>query len=170
MSSQLQTYNPGDVTLLIALLYEADGFAPDSIISISRDETFFNTNKGSTGGVERTHIADNTYTLEVTLSQTSLTNSILNALATLDHTSKFSMFPIFAKDSSGQSLFLATSCWIESPPSASYTGSIETRTWTIRCAEMTFGIAGNNPDERTLDQLAQLTNLIGQFGISQGIF
>lgn len=170
MSSELQTYNPGDVTLLIALLYEAEHFAPDSIISISRDENYFNTNKGSTGGVERTHIADNTYTLEITLSQTSPTNSILNTLATLDHVSKFSMFPIFAKDSSGQSLFLATSCWIESPPVASYTSSIETRTWTIRCAEMTFGIAGNNPDQSTLDKIAQLGGLIGQFGNAQGLF
>lgn len=165
----VETYSPGEVSLIIALLYEAQGFSPNSIISLSKDENYFTTQKGSTGGVERTAIADNTYTLEISLAQTSSTNSVLNALATVDSLSKSGIFPIFAKDSSGQSLFLASSCWIESPATASYTGSIETRTWTIKCSDVIFGLAGNSEDDSVLAQITRLATLAGQFGNASGI-
>ncbi len=166
----VQTYSPSDVSLIIALLYEATDFAPSSIISINKDSEYFAVQKGACNKSERTHIADNVYTLEISLSQTSPTNSVLNALATLDVQSRSGMFPIFAKDSSGQSLFLAPTCWIESPPTASYTDSIETRVWTIKCAEMTFGLAGNETDRNILENVGQLGSLIGQFGGNIGLF
>ena len=165
----VQTYSPSEVTLSVALLYEIAGYSPESLISINRDEQFYTTQKGSTGGVERTHIADNTYTLEISLAQTSPSNSILNALATIDRFSKSAVFPIFAADKSGNSIFLATSCWIESPPSASYTGSIETRTWSIKCTEMVFGLGGNPSDDSVTNELARLGTLLGQFGNNLGV-
>ncbi len=170
MTSHVQTYSPSDVSLVIALLYEATSFAPGSIISISRDENYFNVNKGARGGVERTHIADDTYTLEVSLSQTSPTNTVLNALAILDAQTRSGLFPIFAKDSSGNSLFLASSCWVESPPDASYSDTIQTRVWRIRCADMTFGIAGNEADRRVIEQVGELSSLLGQVGGNLGLF
>lgn len=165
----VQTYSPSDVSLVIALIYPATDFAPDSIISITKDEDYFNVSKGANGNVDRTHLPDKTYSLEISLSQTSPTNTVLNALATLDSISRSGMFPIFAKDSSGQSLFLATSCWIENPPIVAYTDNIETRTWTVRCAEMTFGVAGNS-DMNVLERVGQLGNLVGQFGGNYGLF
>lgn len=166
----IQTYSPGEVDLYIALIYQVEDYSPDSLLSISKDEDYFTTNKGATGGVERIHKSDKTYTLELSLSQTSPTNTVLNALATLDHFSKRGIFPIFAKDNSGQSIFMASSCWIESPAEASYTGSVETRVWRIRCADMLWGIAGNESDRSIIDQVGQLGTLITQAGGNLGLF
>lgn len=166
----IQTYDPSEVSLFLAAIYEIKGYSPDSMISISKDANYFNTSKGAFGNTERVKVEDKTYTLEITLSQTSPVNSILNGLATLDQASGRGRFPIFAKDSSGQSVFLAGDCWIQSAPVASYTTGNETRTWTIRCADMVWGIAGNDPDSGAVDQLAQLATLLGQFGANQGLF
>lgn len=165
----IATYSPGEVLLNVAVLHQVSGFSPDSIIKISKDEPYFKTFKGASGKVERMTVPDKTYTLEISLSQTSPSNSVLNALATLDHISGRAQFPIFAKDSSGQSLFLATTCWVESPPEASYGSSIADRTWTIKCSEMVFGIAGNG-DVGAVSQLGQLTSLLGQAGGNLGLF
>lgn len=159
----LQTYDPSEVSVFIALLYETTGFAPNSLVQISKDTSSYQTLKGGAGGVERVKNEDETYTMTLSLSQTSPTNSILNALAVLDNVSGRGIFPIFVKDSSGQSLFLAGSCWIESPATASYTGSIETREWTIKCSEMNFSLAGNDPDESLLQELTRLAGVAGQF-------
>lgn len=166
----IQTYDPSEVSLFLAAIYEIKGYSPDSIISISKDTDYFSTSKGAFGNTERVRIEDKTHTLEITLSQTSPTNSILNGLATLDQASGRGRFPIFAKDSSGQSLFLAGDCWIQSAPVASYTTSNETRTWIIRCADMVWGIAGNDPDDSSFDQLAQIATLLTQFGANKGLF
>lgn len=166
----IQTYSPSEVSLHLAILYEVTDFAPDSLVSITKDRNFYETSKGAVGGVERTQLADETYTLEINLSQTSPSNSVLNALALLDKASGRGVFPIFCKDSSGNSLFLASSCWVESPAVASYTGNIETRTWTIKCAEMVFGLAGNETDRNIIEQVGQLSSLIGSFGASKGLF
>jgi len=166
----IQTYSPGEVSLHIALLYEVTSFAPDSLLSITKDTDFYTTSKGGVGGVERVHNADSTYTLEITLSQTSPTNSVLNALAVLDSASGRGVFPIIAKDDSGQSVFFASSCWITTAPVASYTNGIETRTWSITCTDMTFGLGGNSVDNSIIEQVGQLSSLLGQFGANRGLF
>lgn len=158
----IQTYSPSEVDLYLAILYQVTDYSPDSLISISRDGSYYQTIKGGTGGVERVRIEDNTHTLTVSLSQTSPTNSVLTALATLDRYSGNGFFPLFAKDSSGNSIFISTSCWIESPPEASYTSGIETRTWSIKCHDLVFGLAGNETDRNVIEQVGQLSSLIGQ--------
>lgn len=165
----IATYNPGEVDLHLAILYQVTGFSPNSLIKITKDESYFSTQKGGAGGVERFLNPDSTYTLEITLSQTSSSNSVLNALAILDHKSGVGAFPIFAKDSSGDSLFIATTCWIEGSAEASYGSDINERVWTIKCQEMVFGIGGNG-DSNALDQVAQIGSMIGQFGGNMGIF
>ncbi len=59
---------------------------------------------------------------------------------------------------------------IESPPEASYTGSVETRVWTIRCHEMVWGLAGNEADQSIINQVGQLSSMLGQFGGNLGLF
>ncbi|MAX51286.1 MAG: hypothetical protein CMH22_04855 [Methylophaga sp.] len=161
--SCIRTYAPEEVSLTVALLYSVQGFSPDTIIRINKDDNYFNTSVGASGGVERTHTPSNVYTLEVSLSQTSPSNAILTALATLDDVSRLAAFPIFAKDSSGRSLFLATSCWIERPPEVSYSANHEDRVWEIKCSDMVFNLAGNGEDEELSTDIARLTSIAGQF-------
>lgn len=163
------TYDPSEVDLYLAILHQVVGFSPDTIINITKDEDYFKAQKGGTGQVERLLVPDRTYTLQISLSQTSPSNSILNALATLDSLTGSGAFPIYAKDSSGDSLFLAATCWIESPPEASYRKDIQERVWTIKCTEMTFGLAGNG-DSNIISQIANLGAILGQVGGNLGIY
>lgn len=166
----VQTYSPSEVSLHLAILYEVTDFAPNTLLSLTKDRGYYSTAKGAVGGVERVHQADETYTMNVSLSQTSPSNSVLNALATLDQASGRGVFPIFCKDSSGNSVFLCGSCWIESPPTASYSGDIETRSWTIKCSDVVFGLSGNETDRTIIERVGQLSSLIGQFGANKGLF
>ena len=166
----IQTYDPSSVTVLLALVYAVTDFSPNDLITLSKDTENYTTSKGGAGGVERIHNADQTYTLELNLSQTSPSNQVLNGLSTLDNISKRGSFPIFIKDSSGSSLFLGDTCWIESPAQASYTSDIETRIWRIRCSGVTFGLAGNDQSSGVLEQAGQLASLLGTFGGNRGLF
>jgi hypothetical protein len=166
----LATYSPGEVTLYIAGLHQVTGFSPNSIIQIVKDENYFKTFKGATGQSERMTMPDKTHTMEVSLSQTSPSNSVLNALATLDHITGLAQFPVFAKDSSGESLFISASCWVEKAAEASYGKDIASRVWTIRCTEMVFGLAGNGDEGGAVSELGQLTSLLGQAGGNLGVF
>lgn len=165
----VSTYNPGDVSLIVAGIHQVTGFSPESIIRIIKDESYFKSFKSPSGKTERIKIPDKTYTLEISLSQTSPSNAVLTGLATLDHITSTAMFPIFAKDSSGESLFLAGSCWIEVPAEAVYTKDIEERVWTLKCTEMVFGLAGNGGSD-ILSNLGQFTTILGQAGGNLGLF
>ena len=166
----IATYSPGEVSLIIAGLHQVSGFSENSIIRVMKDEPYFKSFKGSHGQSERMTVTDNTYTVEVSLSQTSPSNSVLNALATLDHLSGLAQFPLFAKDSSGQSLFIAPSCWVEKSAEASYGTELADRVWTIKCAEMVSGIAGNGNEDDLVSQLGNLTSMLGQVGGNMGLF
>lgn len=165
----MNTYSPAGVVLSIAGIYTVDGYATDSLITLSKNSDNVSTTVGSTGKTERTVNPDNNYTLTVSLAQTSNTNRVFNALATLDNASHRALFPIFAKDNSGNSLFIADTCWVQSIPEISYTDDIETYTWTIFCSGMVNGVGGND-SMNALEQVGQISNLIGQFGRNLGVF
>lgn len=166
----LRTYSPERVKLLIALVHEVTGYNEGTSISISKEEQSFKKSKGSQGSIGRFHIPDRTYKLEITLSQTSPSNAVLNAFYSLDDATRMATFPIFLKDSSGQSLFTSPTCWVESLPEATYSDSNEDRVWTLCCANTVFGIAGNDAEQSMIEQAGQLSSLISQFGSNAGIF
>lgn len=165
----LATYDPSKVNLYLAGIYQTTGFSPNSVIKISRNSNYFETFTGGVGSVERMKNTDTTYTIEISLSQTSPSNTVLNALATLDYTTGSLIFPIFAKDSSGESIFLSGSCWVERPAEAVFKKDIEERTWVIKCHEMIFGLAGNGNND-ALSRLGQIGTIITQVGANLGVF
>lgn len=162
MSSCVRTYAPEEVSLNIALLFPAEAFSEESIINISKEEDYFRTNVGAAGGVERFHVSNPVYSIEIVLSQTSPTNAILTALATVDDLSRLATFPVFAKDSSGSSLFLATTCWVDKPPEADYSNRLKDRRWVLKSSDLVFNLGGNGEDGLAGD-IAKLTSLAGQF-------
>lgn len=142
----IRTYDPSQVDVLIAVAYEVTGFAEGSLVNLSKNSDNFSTSVGARGNSQRLHITDKTYSLEINLAQTSPSNALLNALSSVDNISRRGIFPVFIKDSSGQSLFLAQSCWISQTPDASYSSSIETRSWVITCDDVVFNLSGNDED------------------------
>lgn len=154
----LRTYSPAGVSLVLAA-YEVEGFSEDSIISINKDDRFFQTAVGATGYVERTHRPSSTYTLQVTLSQTSPSNTFISSLATLDNLSRYAAIPLFIKDSSGDTVFFAGSSWVEDEPEVSFTNGLEDRTWEIKCSDVVTTIGGNG-DVGDIEELSKILNLI----------
>lgn len=160
----MKTYDPSQVDILLAIAYEVTGFAESSMINLSRNSENFVTSVGARGQSQRLHKTDGTYTLEITLAQTSPSNALLNAFATIDSVSRRGIFPVFIKDSSGQSLFLAQACWISKTPDASYSNGIESRTWNITCDDVAFSLAGNEEGfESTLNTVAGIADIAGSF-------
>lgn len=159
----LRTYSPSEVTVSFALLYDLAGFAPDSLVIINRDREYFKTSIGASGGVERIHQPGSVYTVTITLAQTSPSNTLLSAIASLDDLSRFGVFPILIKDASGKTNFAAGSSWIESDPEVSFTNDIETREWTLKCSEVVFDIGGNGDSDLSEDA-ARIAAIAGQLG------
>lgn len=166
----VRTYSPADVNLSLALVHTVTGYVEGTGITLQKESNVFDKAKGAHGHMGRIHLPDRTYKLEITLSQTSPSNVVLNALYSVDDASRLGMFPIFLKDSSGQSVFTSPTCWIEQVPDASYGGRMNERTWTLACANTVFGIAGNDSEERILEQAGQLASIVTQFGSNLGVF
>lgn len=166
----VRTYAPEDVTVSLALVHQVTDFAEGQGISLEKDESVFSTNKGAKGHVERIHTPDRTYTLTLSLAQTSPTNAVLTAMYTVDDASRLGMFPIFIKDSSGQSVFTSPTCWIEGIPPATYSSGIETREWNIKCANTVFGLAGNTTERSAIESAGLLATYISQYATNLGVF
>lgn len=166
----VRTYAPEDVEVSLALVHRVTDYAEGQAVSISKDEDVFSTNKGAKDHVERIHTPDSTYTLTLSLAQTSPTNAVLTAMYGVDNASRLGMFPIFIKDASGQSVFTSPTCWIEGLPDASYSSSIETREWTIKCANTVFGLAGNDTERTAVENAGRLASYISQYATNLGVF
>jgi len=160
----LQTYDPSEVTLILGAIYEVTSFSEDSLINLKKDEKFYETSVGALGTTERTHVPNQVYTLTISLSQTSPSNKILNLLSQVDNLTQNGIFPIFAKDSSGTSVFLCGLCRIEKPPEAKYEKGIVSREWQIRCTNVSFAIGGNT-DVDTWDSINYISSLTKQLGL-----
>lgn len=160
--SDIGLYDPENVDILIALLYEVKGYSSDSLISLRKEEDSFKSSVGSMGVTERMSLGNNNYLLDINLAQTSPTNSILTTILNLDKASNRAIFPIFIKDRISGSTFIAESSYIIKPPDVDYTGEIETRKWSFYCANMSFALSGNQ-DKDISSNLSSLVSLASSF-------
>lgn len=166
----VETYAPSEVRVLLAGLYSITGFAEDSSVAVSKVESPSSSSSNMSGGVQRTMTADRRYNVTLSLLSTSPSNDLLNALFSIDQASGRLLLPIYIEDGSGTSKFTALECWVQDVPEMSFTSGIETRTWTLMCAEGVFGLGGNSQDRSILEQAAQLSSIISQVGGSLNIF
>lgn len=152
----VRTYSPVDVAVLLAGFYQVDGFAEGSFISISKDVQPYKTTRTSDGKVARTFIKDDTYTITLNLASTSPTNDILTKLYKIDSLSQYGKFPMFIKDSSGTSLFLAPTCWIKEVPDLDFSDDIVERTWVIQATQCVPNFGGNADTSSALQDFASV--------------
>lgn len=140
----ISTYSPADVEVLLAGFYKVVGFSKGSFLTLDKDINPFTTKRSSDGVVARTHINDDTFTLSITLAQSSPANDILTKLYEIDALTHTGKFPIFIKDTRGTTLFLSLSSWIEKIPEISMSDSLQTRQWVFRCIQNSFNVGGND--------------------------
>lgn len=152
----VRTYSPVDVAVLLAGFYQVDGFAEGSFISISKDVQPYKTTRTSDGQVARTFIKDDTYTITINLASTSPTNDILTKLYQADTLSQYGKFPMFVKDSSGTSLFLAPTCWVKEVPDLEFSNQVTERTWVIQATQCVPNFGGNEDASAALQDFASV--------------
>lgn len=140
----LSSYSPTDVEVLLAGFYKVTGFSKGSFISLKKDVNPFTTKRSSDGIAARTHINDDTFTLSLTLAQSSAANDIFTKLYEVDVATQSAKFPVFIKDNLGTTLFLSLSSWIEQVPDVILSDSLQNRTWVLKCVQNSFNVGGNH--------------------------
>ena len=175
----VSTYSPSDVSVIYGLKH-ISGFMEGSFVSIKRETPIFNHVRSMDGHCAISVQKYSTYTITLTLAQTSSSNQFLHSLqktmmkslTKLDSTSPFSglsslsgikttvsnvisKLPFIIKDGSGNSVFFGTDVWLSEEPEVVYSAGMEGRTWTIKCLNASSSIAGNGED----DLLAELAGI-----------
>lgn len=173
------TYSPSDVSVVYGMKH-LNGFMDGSFISIKRETALFSHQRAMDGTLALAMQKYSTYTVTLTLAQTSDSNQFLHSLqklmlkslTKLDSTSPFSglsslsgikttvsnvisKLPFIIRDGSGNSVFFARDVWLDTEPDVTYSAGMESRVWTIKCLNATNSIAGNGED----DLLAELAGI-----------
>ncbi len=142
----MRNYNPKDINITIAGIHSVSGYVDGTFVKITKDVTPYKTMRAMDGEIVRLAQEDSTYTMELTVAQSSSTNSILTALWNVDTTFNIGKFPVLLKDANGQTSFFSGIAWVEQAPDVTFGTGIEPRTWRLRCtyASLIIGGAGDS--------------------------
>lgn len=160
----LLTYVPSQVSVTIAGLFDIEGFADGTFIEIVKEVAPYQAQVGMDGQVSRTFTFDATYTVTLTLAQTSKSNNLLNRLHAIDLATQLGKVPFFLRDKEGSTTFFSPTAWIENQPRVSFSKDMETRIWSLRCTDGVL-VVGGSGDTKLLDTalglLPGVSNLLG---------
>ena len=160
-------YDPSSVYVFLAGVMQVEDVTDGTFIEITKDSDLFNTTVSSDGQVYRMKVPGNTYTVTLSLQSVSTSSQILQYLSVADQTTGVAMFPLIIKDTKGSSLFFATSCWVQSQPSLSFSEEVEARVWTIKATGVTI-VFGNNYGSSSLTEDI-INGLVGSIPNLSGI-
>lgn len=138
----VRTYDPKQVILAIGGV-PMSGYADGTFIRVSRSTDSFSKVSGADGVVSRSKSNDFSGEVVVTLAQTSPSNDVLSAFLAADELTNKGVLPILCKDMSGRSIHFTGFAWIRKPADAEYGKDIANREWTLDCADLVMGTAGN---------------------------
>lgn len=136
------TYAPSKISIAVAGNI-ITGYAEDTFVTVTRSSDAFAKKTGADGLVSRTHSADRSGTIVLTLKQTSPSNDVLSALQLADELTLNAKFPVSVRDSNGTSLYVAADAWVMKMAEAGYAQDEGTREWTIECADLTPFVGSN---------------------------
>lgn len=164
----LSTYSPKDVIVSVAGFHTVQGYADGTFIKVSKDMKPFSTVRAMDGEMSRMYSQDDGYKVELTIMQSSSTNNVLSTLYNVDTATRIGKFPLFIKDSLGQSSFMAGTAWIEQIPDLTFGNQMETRTWVFGCSDAVIMFGGNEEVSQIEDALLVSSStlpLLREFGI-----
>lgn len=128
------------------------GFAPDSKVTLARNNDAYTLQMGSDGEAARSKSNDKSGRMTIQLLQTSPSNAILSAFALADEvTPGGAVFPFACKDLNGGSLHTAQTGWIVKKPDAEYVVEAGPREWIIETDDLKHTVAGNNEPAQNPD-------------------
>lgn len=136
------TYSPSDVTIVLAD-YQLTGIMS---VELQWTGTPFTFRRGIRGTNTRTYNNDNSATLRLEVSQTSITNDVLFQILEQDLANKSARLDITVKDVGGSTMFQSDQAYIPRFPSIKLSQGFENRVWTIDMLTVTkgFTIGGNS--------------------------
>lgn len=137
-----ETYAPSKISISVSG-HIITGYAEDTFVTIAHASDTFTKKVGADGRVSRTHSADNSGTIILTLKQTSSSNDVLSALHLADKLTLNAKFPVLVTDSNGTSKYIAGDAWIMKIPEAGYAQDEGTREWTIECSDLVSFVGSN---------------------------
>lgn len=141
MADQVDTYDPKDVSLVVAGAI-ITGYAQDTFIQVDRESNQVEDEVGAEGDVARRITNDKRGSITITLLQTSRSNLILSGLARADELSGDGIFPTIVKDNRGNDLHVGANSWIQKMPQTTYRAGIEAREWVIRTSNLQMIVGG----------------------------
>lgn len=153
--ASLANYSPSDVSITVAGLYSVTGFAEGTFIRITKDTQQITTIRAMDGSMSRIKSPDTGWKIEITLAQSSTANDIFSVFWNTDKVTGLGKFPLFIKDGSGSTMFMAATAWIEELPEIVFSNQMETRTWRFGATDVLVNIGGN------ADSGSDLSSILG---------
>jgi hypothetical protein len=145
------SYSALDVSILVGT-FEITGFASDSFIEVRQAGNYTKTKITADGQISRTMRRIDYYEVDVTLAQTSDSNTTLNQILNLDRSTGDLIVPVFIKDHSTGTSFMSLNAWVQKLPDTKYSAGLETRKWTLCLASPTVDYIGGGGNQSAFSQ------------------
>lgn len=117
------------------------GFAPDSIVTIERNEAMWSLQVGADGEGTRSKSNNRSGRFTFSLMQTSDSNRILSGMAFIDETTGGMAVPVMYKH--GDNTFMAETGWIIQQPASEFAREAGPREWVIESDILIMQLAGS---------------------------
>lgn len=140
----LRVYDPTEISVIFAGI-SLQGFADGEFVKIEQETDSFADVVGTDGEVSRSKTSDKRATVTISLMQTSTSNDLLSAIATLDQIAPggAGVGVLYIRDRLGRALFTSAEAWIAKVPDVSLDREPTKRDWKFRCAQL-FRVDGGN--------------------------
>ena len=138
----VRTYDPKMVCISFGAT-TISGYADGTFVKVTPSGESFSKKRGADGSVERVNKNAFDYTVELTLMQTSSSNTALSILLNADKLSNAGVLPFIIKDLLGQTLFSAPQAWIAQEADMEDGGDLPDRTWTFHAGPSASVVGGN---------------------------
>jgi hypothetical protein len=108
------------------------GFADGSFVKVTAAADLFTQKVGADGEIVRSRNSDNTHTVDITLAQSSPSNTYLNTIKEMDRLSNLGIRPLSITDLSGSSLFFWPQAYISKDPDVEFAQESTARAWSFK--------------------------------------
>lgn len=135
------TYDPAKNNLSFAGQI-ITGVAPDTFITVERNEDSYTLVVGAGGEAARSQNRNRSGTVTVTLMATSQSNDILTAIALADEIAGTGVGPIFVKEVGGTTMAMGANAWIKKMPSIERAKEVGTVEWVFEVESLNMFVGG----------------------------
>lgn len=135
----VKTYDPNGGTLTVGGNI-ITGFAPDTIVTIERNEAMWSLQVGADGEAARSKSNNRSGRFTFSLMQTADSNRILSGMAFIDETTGGMAVPVMYKH--GDNIFIAETGWIIQFPSSEFAREAGPREWVVETDIIIMKLAG----------------------------